>query len=59
MGLKNVKIGGAKISEKHAGFIINSDNATAQNFIDLTKFIKNKVKAEYNLDLTQEVEIIE
>lgn len=59
LGLKNVKIGGAKISEKHAGFIINSDNATAQNFIDLTKFIKDKVKAEYNLDLTQEVEIIE
>lgn len=59
LGLKNVKIGGAIISEKHAGFIVNDGNATAQDFIELTKFIEKQVKENYNLDLQKEVEIIE
>ena len=59
LGLKNVKIGGAMVSEKHAGFIVNFANATAKDFIELSEFVKNQVKEKYNLDLEQEVEIIE
>lgn len=59
LGLKNVKIGGAMVSDKHAGFIVNFSNATAKDFINLTEFVKIQVKEKYNLDLTQEVEIIE
>lgn len=59
LGLKNVKIGGASVSEKHAGFIINSNNATAQDFIELAKLIETKVKENYNIDLEKEINIIE
>lgn len=58
LGLKGVIIGGAEISEKHAGFIINKKNASAKDFIQLSKFIKNKIKENYNLNLVQEVKII-
>ena len=46
-GLKGFQIGGAKVSEKHAGFVINSDNATAKDVIDLIKYIKEKVNEKY------------
>ena len=59
LGLKNVKIGGAMVSEKHAGFIVNFANATAKDYIELSEFVKDQVKEKYNLDLTPEVEIIE
>ena len=36
-GLKGYKVGGAQVSEKHAGFIVNVDNATAKDVIELTK----------------------
>ena len=42
-GLKGYQIGGAKVSEKHAGFIINYDNATAKDVLDLIKYIKQTV----------------
>ncbi|MCS7184176.1 MAG: UDP-N-acetylmuramate dehydrogenase [Patescibacteria group bacterium] len=58
LGLKGKQIGGAKISEKHANFIVNVNNAKAQDVLDLIKFIKEKVKEEFNLDLKEEIEII-
>ena len=42
-GLKGYKIGGAQVSEKHAGFIVNVDNATAKDVIELTDYIKEKI----------------
>ena len=41
-GLKGVKIGGAEISTKHAGFIVNNDNATSKDVKDLIGLIKKK-----------------
>ena len=41
-GLKGVKIGGAEISTKHAGFIVNNDNATSKDVKDLIGFIKKR-----------------
>ena len=57
-GLKGYKIGGAKISEKHAGFIINEGNATAKDVIDLIKYVKEKVYEKYKIKIEEEIKII-
>lgn len=57
--LKGTTIGGAKVSEKHANFIINSNNATGKDIRDLIKFIHDKVLKETNIDLILEQEIID
>lgn len=58
LNLKGYHIGGAKISEKHANFIINYDNAKSCDIIELVKYIKKEVKENYNIDLIQEQIII-
>lgn len=55
LGLKGFSIGGAQISEKHAGFIVNKGNATSNDIKELIKYIKNKVKEKYNVDLETEI----
>jgi len=57
-GLKGYQIGGAQISEKHAGFIINKGNATAKDTIELIEYTKKKVKEKFNKDIQLEIEII-
>ncbi len=57
-GLKGYKIGGAQISEKHAGFIINTGNATTKDILDLIEYTKNKVHEKFGVNLEEEVEII-
>ncbi|AFG34900.1 UDP-N-acetylmuramate dehydrogenase [Fervidobacterium pennivorans DSM 9078] len=57
LGLKGYQIGGAQVSEKHAGFIINKGNATASDVLKLIDFIKGKVKEYYGVELETEVEI--
>lgn len=57
-GLKGFTEGGARISEKHANFIINYDNATSEDIIKLIHLIKDKIKKNYNIDLVLEQEII-
>ncbi len=57
--LKGYKIGGAKVSEKHANFIINLDgNAKAQDIEALIGFVRNAVYEKTNINLIQEVHII-
>ena len=58
LGLKGFSIGGAKISEKHANFIVNYNNATAEDIKKLIDYIKEKVKEKYNIELTVEQEFI-
>lgn len=58
LGLKGFRIGGAEVSTKHAGFIINAGNATGHDIVSLIEFIKAKVKAEYNVELKTEQRII-
>jgi len=55
LGLKGKQIGFAKISEKHAGFILNIGQAKARDVIDLINFIKQKAKKKYNIDLNEEI----
>jgi len=57
-GLKGKKIGSAKISEKHANFIINEGNATAANVKELIDLVKRSVKEKCNVDLEEEVRYI-
>ena len=57
-GLKGYQIGGAQISEKHAGFIINKNNATSKDILDLIKYTKKKVFEKFGVQIEEEVEII-
>lgn len=56
--LKGYKIGGAEVSKKHAGFIINKDNATAKDIIDLITYVKEKVYEKFKKKIDLEIEII-
>ncbi len=58
MGLKGFSIGGAQISPKHAGFIVNRGNATARDVLDLIAHIQNLAQRHYNIDLNTEIKII-
>ena len=57
-GLKGYKIGGAQISEKHAGFVINSDDAKAEDVIKLIEYTKEKVKEKFNVEIETEMIVI-
>lgn len=57
-GLKGLTVGGAKVSELHAGFIVNYDNATATDIIDLMNLVRNTVYDKFDVMLEPEVNII-
>jgi UDP-N-acetylmuramate dehydrogenase len=57
-GLKGYKIGGAQISEKHAGFIINKENATATDILKLIEHVKKVVFEKTGKRIELEIEII-
>ena len=57
-GLKGYSIGGAAVSEKHSGFVINKGNATAKDITDLIEHIQDEVKKQFGVDLHTEVRII-
>ena len=56
--LKGKQIGGAKISEKHANFIVNTGEATAADVIALSSLVKMKVRDEVGVQLEEEVEYV-
>ena len=57
-GLKGKTIGGAKISEKHANFIINTGRARAEDVVKLIKIIKNKVRRKFGIKLEEEIQYL-
>ena len=57
-GLKGYQIGGAKISDLHAGFIINTGNATAKDVLDLIKYTKQKFYEKFKKEINLEIEIL-
>lgn len=59
LGLKGKVIGGAQISDKHANFIVNKDNAKSSDVKALINIIKKEVKEKYDIDLICEQEIID
>jgi len=58
-GLKGTSVGGAEISTKHAGFVINKGGATCKDVLDLCKKVADTVKAEKGIDLEMEVRVTE
>ena len=59
VNLKGYSIGGAMISDMHANFIVNKDNATGKDIVDLINLAKDKVKENNNIDLYLEQVIID
>ncbi|WP_336825482.1 UDP-N-acetylmuramate dehydrogenase [Sporosarcina sp. USHLN248] len=57
-GLQGKGFGGAEVSEKHAGFIINKNNATASDYIQTIEMVKKEVKNRFNVELELEVKIV-
>lgn len=57
-GLKGLTIGGAKVSEKHANFIVNFNNATANDVIELMKIIQERVHQKFGIMLEPEIKVI-
>jgi UDP-N-acetylmuramate dehydrogenase len=58
VGLKGFSIGGAQVSEKHAGFIINRDHATASDVIALVRRVREAVEEVYHYRLECEIRLI-
>lgn len=56
--LQGKGVGGAEVSTKHAGFIINKNNATATDYIKTIRMVQHVVKEKYNVDLELEVKIV-
>ena len=57
-GLQGYQSGGAQVSKKHAGFIVNIDNATATDYLDVIKHVQETVYAKNKVHLETEVRII-
>lgn len=57
-GLRGYRVGGAMVSEKHCGFVINYDNAAATDILKLIKDVQDKVKEHSGVTLEPEVKII-
>jgi len=57
-GLKGYRIGGAMVSDLHAGFIVNVDNASFKDVYRLIKHIQNEVKQKFGIELETEIKIV-
>ena len=57
-GLKGTQIGGAQISNKHAGFIINTGNATAKDVLELIELTKKEVQSKFRKEIKLEIEVV-
>lgn len=57
-GLKGYSVGGAKVSEMHGNFIVNHNNATAEDVLNLIQYIKDTILEKYQIVMETEVEII-
>ena len=57
-GLKGCQIGGARVSEKHAGFIVNAGGATAEDVLALIALIRRHVKKKFSVNLETEIKVM-
>ena len=58
LGLKGYQIGGAQVSSKHAGFIVNNGNATARDVLYLIAHIQQKARERFGVDLQPEIRVV-
>ena len=57
-GLKGFKIGGAEVSTKHAGFVVNTGSAKAKDVLDLIKHVKDEVYKKFEKRIELEIEVL-
>ena len=57
-GLKGARVGGAMVSEKHAGFVINAGGASSSDVLGLIAHVQRTVKEQTGVDLEPEVKMI-
>lgn len=57
-GLRGYSVGGAQVSEKHCGFVVNKGGATASDVVKLMNDVRNKVMEEFGVELEPEVKMI-
>ena len=57
-GLRGFQVGGAKVSEKHCGFVINAGNATAKDVIELIHEVQRIIQEKFNVKLETEVKFL-
>ena len=57
-GLRGYSVGGAKVSDKHCGFIINTGNATAEDVKDVIWEVQRRVKERFQVDLEPEIKFL-
>lgn len=57
-GLKGHSIGGAVVSTKHSGFVINKGNATAKDVLELVKYIKDTIEDKFGKKIELEIEVV-
>ena len=58
VGLRGKRIGGAMISDKHSGFIVNIDKATAKDVLELISLTQSIIKEKFNVSLEPEIKVI-
>ena len=58
LGLKNTRIGGARVSEVHGNFIVNDQNAVAADVLALIDYVKTSARVQRGIELTTEVQIV-
>ena len=57
-GLRGYRVGGAQVSEKHCGFVINRGDATARDVMDVITHVREEVKRQAGVDLELEVKLL-
>ena len=57
-GLRGYSIGGAKVSDKHCGFIVNADKASAEDVYALITYVRLKVKDRFGVELEPELRVL-
>jgi UDP-N-acetylmuramate dehydrogenase len=57
-GLKGVRVGGAQVSEKHAGFIVNRGGASAKDVLELIELVQTEIRKKYAVDLETELKVV-
>ena len=57
-GLKGLTVGGAQVSTKHAGFVVNTGTATAADVLQLIREVQHRVKEAHGVELHPEVRIL-
>ena len=57
-GVKRMRVGSARVSSKHANFVLNTGDAKAQDVRQLIEQMRRAVKAKFDINLEEEIEYI-